>query len=227
MCLGRRLLLLAVLAAVALPLDVYAFEPNSTGVVILHGKWGGAGDKAMSPLAAALRAAGFLVDMPGLRWSGTRLYARDYIVAMDEIDAAVARLKARKAEKIVIAGQSLGGNATLRYATLGRPADAFVLLAPAHFPDSLVQRQKLAGSTSKALALVADGKGDTQIEITDFNSGDRTKSVRISAATYLTYFAPDGPAVMSVNAPQLGTAPMLWVGGTLDPSTKGFERAVF
>src|SRR3954465_10877780 len=108
----------ATFASFALVGTANAFEPQTTGVVIMHGKWGGAGDKAMAPLAAALRAAGFLVDQPEMPWSGTRLYDRDYDAAMDEIDAAVARLKARNAQKIVVSGQSLGGNAALRYAAL-------------------------------------------------------------------------------------------------------------
>jgi len=220
-----RLLLLLVLTA-AWPLDAHAFEPRTTGVVVMHGKWGSAGDKTTVPVAHALQAAGFLVDQPEMPWAGSRLYDRDYDAAMDDIDAAVARLKARGATKIVISGVSFGGNATLRYATLGRPVDAFVLMAPAHFPDSPPTRQKLADSTAEASKLVAAGKGDTQISIADFNSGDRSRSIRISAANYMSYFSPDGPAAMSAFASKVGAVQILCIEGTLDPSSKGFERMV-
>jgi pimeloyl-ACP methyl ester carboxylesterase len=214
------------IACLALAGPARAFEPQSTGVVVMHGKWGSAGDKTTVPVVRALQGAGFLVDQPEMPWSGARLYDRDYDAAMVEIDAAAARLKARGATKIVIAGQSLGGNAALRYATLGRPVDAFVLMAPAHFPDNPVLREKLAGATAQAQNLVAAGKGDTQISIVDFNSGDRTKSIHLTAASYLSYFLPDGPAAMSAFASKVGPVQILLVEGTLDSSSKGFVRAV-
>lgn len=204
-----------------------AFEPQTTGVVVMHGKWGSAGDKVTAPLASALRAAGFPVDQPEMPWSAQRLYDCDYDIAMEEIDAAVARLKAGGAQKIVVVGQSLGGNAALRYATLGKPVDAFVLVAPGHVPEAPMIRQQMAGSVERARRLVGEGKAGDMMTISDFNSGNRTRSVQMTAAIFLSYFAPTGPAAMSVNAPKLGPVPILWVAGKFDPGTGGFERSVW
>jgi pimeloyl-ACP methyl ester carboxylesterase len=226
MWLYRQILLLVALVAAA-PFSAYAFEPHSTGVVVLHGKWGGAGDRITTPLSNALRAAGFAIDQPEMPWSGQRLYDRDYDAAMDEIDAAIARLKAGGAQKIVVAGQSLGANAVLRYAALGKPADAFVLMAPGHVPDASMIRQQTATSVGQARRMVAAGKADDMIAFTDFNTGNRTRLLQIPAAIYLSYFAPDGPAAMSLNAPKLGPVPILWIAGKFDRGTELFEKLVW
>ncbi|HEX9463049.1 MAG TPA: alpha/beta hydrolase [Alphaproteobacteria bacterium] len=223
----RRVIVAALLLAAASASDAGAFEPRSTGVVLLHGKWGSPGDQTIGPLAQALQAAGFLVEQPEMPWSGRRLYDRPWDDAMREIDVAVDRVKARGASKTVIAGMSMGGGAAVGYAALGRPIDAVVLIAPAHAPEGQNLQPKLAGMVASARDMVAAGHGDDSLGIMDFNNGDRNRSLRVAAAAFLSYFAPDGPAVMSLNAPKVGAAPVLWVDGTLDPSQRFFAQAVW
>jgi pimeloyl-ACP methyl ester carboxylesterase len=221
---------LGVWAAVLLALwaaPAGAFEPATTGVVLMHGKWGSAGDPVTRPLADALQGAGFLVDQPEMPWSGRRLYDEPWDEALREIDAAVARLRARGAAKIVVAGQSMGGAAAVAYAASGHPIDAAVFIAPAHAPDGQFMRPKLAPMVTSARDMVSAGHGEDALAIMDFNSGDRTRSLRVKAVPFLSYFAPDSPMAMTVNGPRLGNAPVLWVSGTLDPSQQFFAKVVW
>ncbi len=224
----HKLLVLALLlAAPVFAEQAQAWEPQTTGVVLMHGKWGNPGDAATGPLGQALKSAGFLVDMPEMPWSGGRAYDLGAEAAMSEIDAAVARLQSRGAAKIVVAGQSMGGAAAVEYASLHRPIDAAIFIAPAHAPEGRILRDSLASAVAQARAMVASGRGDDSLAFMDFNSGSRTPSMRAKAASFVSYFAPDSPIAMSLNAPNVGPIPVLWVCGTLDPSHEFFDRVVW
>lgn len=201
-----------------------ALEPSSTGVVVLHGKWGNNGQ--MGPLTEALKEAGFLVERPEMPWSGHRLFDRGFDSALDEIEAATKRLRAQGATRIVVAGHSLGGNAALAYSASGKPLAALVLFAPAHFPEGRSFLEQAADSVAKARTMVAAGEGDDNATFISLNDGNRSRSIRAKASDYLTYYAPDGAAAMSLFAPMVGTAPILWVAGTLDRTTKTFALLV-
>jgi pimeloyl-ACP methyl ester carboxylesterase len=217
--------LVALIVAAASP--ARAFEPASTGVVVIHGKWGRPGGLGSGPFAAALRSAGFIVDEPEMPWSGQRLYDRSYDAAMDEVDAAVAQLRAAGAKKIVIAGHSLGGSAALHYATQGRPIDAVVLIAPAPLPEGAFYRRQLADAVTRARQMVAAGHGDDAAEFTDLNSDNRSRVMRVKAAIYLSYNAADGPASMTGNAAHLGRVPLLWIAPRFDPLTPVIDRLIW
>jgi len=204
-----------------------AFEPRTTGVVLMHGKWGSPGDPTTQPLATALQAAGFLVDQPEMPWSGRRLYDAPWDGAVADIDASVARLRARGATKIVVSGQSMGGAGAVAYVAAGRPVDAAVLVAPAHAPDGQIMQARFASAVAGARDLVAAGRGDSPVGIVDLNNGDRTRSMQVKAAMILSYFAPDSPIAMSRDAGKLGTTPVLWVAGTLDVTQKFFAGVVW
>lgn len=219
-------LLMLVVLAVASP--ARAFDPLSTGVVVIHGKWGHPGDpNNAGGFAAALQRAGFIVDQPEMPWSGARLYDRTFDQAMDEIDAAAARLRASGAKKIVVAGHSLGGAAALRYAATGHSVDALVLIAPAPIPEGRFYRTRLEGDLAKAQTMVATGHGDESAQFTDLNSDDRSRSVRFKAAIYLSYNSGDGPAAMTPNVEHLGSAPVLWLAPRFDPLTQAIDRVVW
>ncbi len=221
---------LLVVIAVALTLAGWpgpaaALDPATTGVVLMHGKWGDS--STVRPVAEALRHAGFLVDTPTMPWAGNRLYDRGYDEAMAEIDAAAARLTARGARRIVIAGHSLGASAAFRYASLHRPGVvAAVLIAPAPNPDSPGLQAKVADSVERARAMVKAGEGDDTGSFLDPNSDDRQRILPMTASRYLSYYAPDGPAAMSRSAPAIGALPVLWVAPSADPNTGIFARLV-
>ncbi|MBI3452525.1 MAG: alpha/beta hydrolase [Rhodospirillales bacterium] len=187
------------------------------GVVMMHGKWATPGPRTpVGRLAAALKNAGLLVDMPEMPWSRSRAYDRDYEGAMTEIDAAVARLRAGGAGRVAVAGHSLGANAAIGYGARRTGIAGIVALAPGHRPES---RDFLAGIEDdliKAREMVAAGKGDETVEFADRNQG-RSGVVRATARAYVSFFEPAGPAAMPKNAAALkaGT-PLLWMVGAED-----------
>jgi hypothetical protein len=66
---------------------------------------------------------------------------------------------------------------------------------------------------------MAGGSGDAPSRFTDFN-GDFAITVSATPNAYLSFVAPDGPALMPGNAARL-TAPLLYVVGTGDPLQRG------
>lgn len=193
---------------------VTAWAADSLGVVLMHGKWGSP-DKFITGLARKMESAGFLVERPDMPWSRTRNYDGDYAQAMDDIDKAAAKLRQKGAARIVVAGHSFGANAALGYATLHGDLAGVVSIAPGHSPELFAT--KLGGSITKALDMVTQGKGEETAEFDDLNQG-KTKTISCKARVYASYFAPQGPAVMPVNAAAFKQpTPLLWVVGKGDP----------
>lgn len=221
-----RAFVFALVALLLAAMPAGAMEPASTGVVLMHGKW--SNPSQMRSLADALRDAGFLVDNPEMPWSGQRLFDRPYGAAMEEIAEAARRLRGKGAARIVVAGQSLGGNAALAYAARagGETPAAVVLMAPAHFPEGKVFAEKTIDGVAKARAMVAAGEGDQSAGFVSLNDGDRSRPISATANAYLSYYDPSGPAAMTGIAGRVGPAPILWLAGTQDPSTPFFAAKV-
>lgn len=201
-----------------------ALDPATTGVVVVHGKWGHPGQ--LDNVTEALREAGFLVERPEMPWSGRRLYDRPFEAALEEIDAAADRLRGQGATAIVVAGHSLGGAGALAYGASGKPVAALVLVAPAHFPEGKVFLEKAGDNVATARDMVAAGRGDETASFLSLNDGDRKRLVQAKARDYLSYYAPDAAAAMSRQAPALGPAPILWLAPKFDPTTEVFARLV-
>lgn len=201
-----------------------AFEPSTTGVVLLHGKWGK--PEQMKPVQQSLSAAGFAVVAPAMPWSATRLYDRSFDQAMDEIDTALAGLRANGAKRVVVVGQSMGANAAWNYATLGRGVAAVVLIAPGHLPDLGHLRDSAASDVALARQFIAAGEGGKILSVTDYNTGNRTRTLPMSAQVFLSYFAPDGFAAMGERAAQIKDQPVVWLAPKQDPVTRIFAEQV-
>ncbi len=224
----RILVLLACTLAVAAALlpDISGAAPDERlqgfGIVYLHGKgsWPGAFNGG---ILSALRDEGALVATPEMPWSFHRRYAATYDQSMAEIDAAVAGLKAKGARRIVIIGHSLGANAAIGYAAR-RPGMAelagIVALSPAHLPEVGDMRGFVADAVARAKKLIAEGKGDVPQTFPDMAQGIPLIA-HATPLVYLSWFDPDGPAVIPKNAAAIGAAahpvPLLWVVGKLDP----------
>ena len=210
--------LLAMLSSAALL--IIAAGPARTdvrlGVVFLHGKQSAPDEH--TPLADALTTAGYPVDRPEMCWSGRRIYDRPYLACLREIDAAIERLQRRGATAFVIAGHSLGANGALAFGAQ-RQLTGIVALAPGHRPEVLAQRPPIAAALDRARGLVAEGRAQTPLSFPDFN-GDLMVSVVATPEAYLSFFAPDSPALMPVNASRL-RAPLLYVVGHADPLQRG------
>ena len=224
----RRILTLLVCASAvlvtALPPDVSSATPDEQlaglGVVYLHGKgaWPGA---LNGGILSSLREEGALTVTPEMPWSFQHRYDKTYDQSMAEIDAAVTGLKSKGARRIVIIGHSLGANAAIGYAAR-RPNElaGVVALSPGHLPEVGEMLSFVADAVARAKKLIAEGKGDVSETFPDMAQGIPLVA-HATPTVYLSWFDPDGPAVIPKNAAAIGAAahpvPLLWVVGKLDP----------
>jgi pimeloyl-ACP methyl ester carboxylesterase len=200
------------------------------GVVYLHGKgsWPGAFNGG---ILSALRDEGAVVATPEMPWSFHRRYAATYDQSMAEIDTAVAGLKAKGARRIVVIGHSLGANAAIGYAAR-RPNElaGVVALSPGHLPEVGDMRGFVAEAVARAKKLIAEGKGDVPQTFPDMAQGIPLIA-HATPRVYLSWFDPDGPAVIPKNAATIGAAvhpvPFLWVVGKLDPIARRGPQYAF
>jgi pimeloyl-ACP methyl ester carboxylesterase len=190
-----------------------AMASDRVGLVLLHGKQ--SAPEQHGALADAAAAAGYLVDQPEMCWSHRRIYDRSYLDCLRDIDDAVARLKANGATAVAIAGHGLGANGALAYGAANRDLKGIIALAPGHRPGRLAARPPIAQSLATARRLVAADRGNATVAFADFN-GPAAIMVTATPKAYLSFFAPDSPAVMPANAARL-TAPLLFVVTADDP----------
>jgi pimeloyl-ACP methyl ester carboxylesterase len=214
---------LGLVAALAAASPVAAASLHGMGVVFLHGKgvWPGAFDGG---IPAALEAEGAKVVSPEMPWSLRRLYGATYEQAMAEIDAAVATLKSKGATRIVVIGHSLGANAALGYAAQRHSVVAVVALAPGHLPETAEMRARTQSAIAEAKQLVAAGRQERRTW-PDMVQGLPTFA-SATPAVYISWFDPNGPAVIPKNVAALNGTPLLWVVGNFDPiSSRGPQYA--
>lgn len=219
--------LLAFLLLSGLSLSAGAARAASDlGVVLLHGK--GGSPKVFSDLQPGLDGAGCRTLAPVMPWAKDRYIDRNLDGSLDEIAAAVRKLKDAGAGRIVLVGHSLGANIALVYAAERGGLAGLVLLAPGHSPEAWAG--KFAQGLDEARRLVAEGRGNERRDFPDMNKG-QTLPANMPAAVYLDFFDPKGRAVMPANAARLPAGlPLLCVVGSGDPlSAKGpgylFEKA--
>jgi pimeloyl-ACP methyl ester carboxylesterase len=209
----------AALIAPLSPRQCAAASLQGFGIVFLHGKgaWSGGFDGG---ILSALEAEGALVAKPEMPWSFHRRYSATYDEAMAEIDAAIARLKAKGASRIVVIGHSLGANAAIGYAARHPELAGVVALAPGHLPEADPLRSHVADAVARAKELVAAGQGNVPQSFPDM-AQSIPLSTTATPLVYLSMFDPDGPAVIPKNTAAMGAAarpvPLLWVAGKLDP----------
>jgi esterase/lipase len=187
---------------------------SEVGVVLMHGKWGS--PQSMMPLARDLESRGYLVSNSEMAWSGRRLYDIDYPAALKEIEQQVQQLRGKGAKRVIVAGQSMGSNAAVAYAASGFDLDRLVILSPGHFPEGGMGK-RLYSSFEKAKRMVAANRGTDSDTFDDLNQG-KQRSLKMAAATYVSYFDPDGLGAMTKNIKKLPKPiPVLLAIGTADP----------
>jgi pimeloyl-ACP methyl ester carboxylesterase len=192
---------------------------SDIGIVVLHGKQGtGGGDRTTAPFIAALRSAGYSIQAPTMCWSRQRMYDATWPDCLREIDTAVAALRAAGARRIVVAGQSQGGNAAIDYGVQHPELAGVVALAPAGQPEQLVRAPMISQSITKAQQMVAGGQGGQRTEFMDTNNG-QTFAVTTTPAIYLSIFLPGSQADFPMMLPRL-RAPIIWISGTQDPTQR-------
>ena len=187
---------------------------SEVGVVLMHGKWGS--PQSMMPLTRDLESRGYLVSNNDMPWSGGRMYDVDYPTALKGIEQQVRQLRAQGAKRIVVAGQSMGSNAAVAYASSGFDLDGLVILSPGHFPEGGMGK-RLGPSFDRAKKMVDENRGADSASFDDLNQG-KQRSIKMPAATYVSYFDPDGLGAMTKNINKLPKAiPVLMIIGTSDP----------
>jgi len=213
--------LMLVIAATVPP----ASADGKVGVVLMHGKDGVAKPKSPIGKLASFLDGDFEVEAPDMPWSRSNGINKTLEESFADIDDIVARLKSAGATKIVVGGHSMGAAAALAYASQ-RPGLAGVLMiAPGHRPDR--QAGKNAAALEKAKALIAAGKGDADVDITDVNQGNFI-SRTLDADIALSWFDPDGLAVMQNAARKLPEAiPVLFIIGRKDRLVEIGKRVIF
>ncbi|MFN7196534.1 MAG: alpha/beta fold hydrolase [Hylemonella sp.] len=189
-----------------------ALADGRVGIVVMHGKWGN--PTTVSSFANRMERAGHRVENIEMPWSGRRSYDAGVEGFVAEIDAAFERLREKGASKFILAGHSLGAAGGLHYVTR-RKIDGLIAIAPGHSPERGRLLAMFANSVARAREMVARGEGNEKGWFDDFNTGNRTKQVRMTAQTYLDFFAPDGPMNFTGNVAKIqpGTH-VLWVAPT-------------
>ena len=187
---------------------------SDIGVILMHGKWGS--PKSMAPLARDLESRGFLVSNAEMPWSGRRLYDVDYPSALKEIEQQAGQSRAKGARRVIVAGQSMGANAAVAYASSGFELDGLVILSPGHFPERGMGN-RLRPSIDRARSMVAANRSTESESFDDINQG-KQRAIRIAAGTYVSYFDPDGLGAITKNIKKLSkSVPVLLAIGTSDP----------
>jgi pimeloyl-ACP methyl ester carboxylesterase len=157
------------------------------GIVLLHGI--GADGSSMAPLAGQLRAPGWLVATPDMPWSQTTAFSEPVAVAERQVREALERLRRDGAQRLVLAGFSIGGFFAARMA--GQvPVDALVAIAPNGGSDM----KKLDDQLARARELVAQGKGQERTTLMDADvaSPARWPLEGTRPASYLEWYDPQG-----------------------------------
>lgn len=222
----------AVLAAfLILSAAPFAWAQDKIGVLLLHGKnSGGPSDPNFGRMKNRLEQEGMLTLMPDMPWSARRYIDGDWDKAMSEIGGHVKALRDRGATKIVIAGHSMGCPAAMSYAARHGGIDALVLLAPGHVPfyyNSSPNLKVVRDSIDEARRMVAAGDTAARRDFNDINQS-RAQQVRMTAPAFLSYFAPESDAEMSVTAPKIpAQTAALWVIGSEDPLLRAGRGYVF
>jgi esterase/lipase len=201
------------------------------GVVLMHGKQGTAGKPpGMADIAGKLRAAGIKVTTPEMPWAGGRWERIDVTVeqVFDQIDGAIAQLKAQGARRIVVGGHSLGGNIALSYAVARRNVAGVVMLSPGHAPGFFYSRSaEFRSALEKARAMVQAGQGNESFSGPDDNQG-RTFTVSTTAQIYASWMSPMGLANMTRQAPNLpSTIPVLVTMGKSENALANTQAQIY
>ena len=223
----KRRLLAGLLVFTAVIGVVAPVSAQTIGVVLMHGNTDSP-NGTVAALATAMEGEGYLVERPEMCWSYRRRRDRALLDCLAELEAPIARLTSHGARAIVVAGMSVGGLAAVAFGARRSGLAGIIALAANGSPERLVSLfPQIAESVALARAMVAAGRGDERANFTDTNIRGPFP-VNTTAAIYLSFFDPAGPANMLDNTSRL-RAPLLWVAGNADRTQSGpgyaFSRA--
>jgi pimeloyl-ACP methyl ester carboxylesterase len=195
------------------------------GIVMLHGLNGvplgeanEAGRTVGGQLIPALRKAGYLVATPELCFSHRRVFDRTFEGCFDDVDAAVAALRAKGAATILVGGESLGSLLAFGYAAAHPEIAGVIACAPGGDAERVARQPAIRSALADARAAVAAGHGDDVQSFPESNTGPRGHydfTVRTTPRIYLSFLDPDGPGSLDGEVARV-SVPVLWVAGSRD-----------
>ncbi len=210
------------------PLNAIAETNNSKiGFVLMHGK-GGTPLNYISDLAGPLEQQGFLVANLEMPWSGRRDYDVTVQAAESEVEAALDGLRSKGAQKVFVAGHSLGGLFALYFGSR-HAIDGVIAIAPGGNVGGTIFREKLGKSVELARKLVAESKGTEKTSFLDFEGGKGAYPVITTPEAYLSWFDPDGAMNQLKALQSMGpTTPVLFIVPTNDyPGLRKIKQQMF
>lgn len=211
---GRKIGLFVLLAAALAVATPQALAADKTGIVLMHGL-GDTGD-AKSPMgkfAAELQTYGFVVVAPEMPWSKKRGLDKSFDDTMAEIDKAVAELKAKGATKIAVGGHDIGANAALGYGVRHPELAGVLAMKPEVTPERPGFQKAANNDFKRAKEMVAAGKGGDKADFMDGVNGKKGV-LKTTAKTYVSWYDPEGPALLPNNAAKLGSGTsLMWIIG--------------
>lgn len=207
------LALLAVLLALPVP-SLAASSAQEIGIVVMHGK-GGRPSRLVDKLANSLSKEGFWVANLEMPWSFDRQYDVSLESAIAEVSSALAAMRAGGAKKLFVVGHSQGGIFALLYG--GRhKLDGVTVIVPGGNVDAKVYREALGRHVARAQQMVAEGRGAEKAEFADYEGSRGVSGVNAAAATYLSWFDPNGAFTAAVFSRVLPPTPVLYVTANRD-----------
>lgn len=187
------------------------------GVILMHGKMGSASSNSpVGQLADFLRSNDLIVLAPDMPWSGDREFDKSYQDSMLEIDELINQLKAQGATKIVVGGHSIGANAAIGYGSKREGLAGILAIAPGHVPELAGYQNRIGHDYQRAQEMVDAGNGKEKAYFKDRNQRNNSE-IKMTAEIYLSWFDPEGPAVMPENISELKpNTPIMWIIGEND-----------
>jgi len=226
----KRLLAILTVAIVSIILPLTATVETSAikiGIVLMHGK-GGSPTQHVSDLAAALERKGVLVANLEMPWSGRRNYDVDVSSAEREVESALTSLRGKGAQKLFVAGHSQGGLFALYFGGK-HVVDGIIAISPAGNVANAVFREKLGDSVEMARKLIAEGKGEAKVRLSDYEGSKGTYPITTTPAAYLSWFDPDGAMNETIAIKNMNPAiPVLFIVPTNDyPGLLKVKQSMF
>ncbi len=202
--------------SILLPLRAIAETSHiKIGIVLMHGK-GGSPTKHVSDLASALEEQGFLVANLEMPWSGQRDYDVNVSAAEKEVESALSSLRDKGAQRLFVAGHSQGGLFAFYFGSK-HVVDGVVAIAPGGNVGSPIFREKLAESVALARKLIAEGKSNEKIRLSDYEGAKGVYPIVTTPSSYLSWFDPEGAMNQMTAVTNLNPAvPALYIVPTND-----------
>jgi len=200
------MVVIALLAAVITfvqPTPPQAAADKKTGIVLMHGLGDTPDAKSsIGKFAKEVESFGFAVVAPEMPWSKKRGLDKSFDDTMAEIDKAVAELKAKGVTRIAIGGQDLGANAAVAYGARHSELVGVLAIKPSVTPERPEFQKETNDAIKRAKEMVAGGKGDDRADFMDGVNGKKGL-LKTTARTYVSWYDPEGPAVLPKNAARL------------------------